>query len=434
MDHYQVYNSKQATTRAKELARLVQHGQLSPSGADWVTLSLDPFHDFERPIDGYPDADSFDTVVSVRNYEMNVSAPAGLGANWDAHIFTLPWDAAVFHSGTTTNAQYVQTAEQYTIGLVNVAKDASGGPLFPTAVPVASANFSMAAVDNFDSVQEGMSRIIGMGVEVIDTTAELYKQGALTAYKMPTVTSSEADIGYLNTAGTMQTNIRGRTVTPPPSTVAQAILFRNSKQWEAKQGAYMVVGQEGVDNKFTKSGAHPIFITDAPYMYGTIPTLVTAAIGVTALQTPPLLTASHTTTTTKFVNVTQSGIFLSGLNENATFKVRVRIYLERAPEKGDSDLIPLASPSAAYDPEALKLYSKVCNVLPIAVPVSHNAAGDWWRAIARVVSQVAPILGGIIPFPEARLIGQAIGTSAGAIANIPRASKKKKRQPIAKKK
>lgn len=428
MHSYQVYNSKQATTRAKALSKLVAGGSLSPSGADWVTLRLDPYHDFERPIDGYPDADAFDTVVSVRNYEYNVSKPAGAAGNWDAHVFTLPVDAVAMSAGTCTSGQFVQTAETYTLGLVNVAKNDSGAVLFPTAVPVASANFSMAAIDNFNGIEFGLSRVIGMGLEIIDTTAELYKQGAATSYKMPCVTTTTNQLGYLNTAGTLQTQLDTHTVGPPPSSVAQAVLFRNSKQWEAKEGCYMVVGQQGVDNKFVASGRHSLTISSALNLYGTVPVLTTDVAALTALQAPPIMTAATTNTFCKFVNVTQSGVILSGLHNDATFKVRVRLYVERAPLRGETDLIPLASPSAQYDPRALALYSEICNMLPIAVPVSHNAAGDWWRAIARVVAQVAPIIGSAIPIPEAKLIGTSIGSAANAVANIPRRKKKQQKK------
>jgi hypothetical protein len=427
-----MYTRAKKIDRAATIEKLVAANKLTPDGADWLKLRLDPFHDQRHQVAGYPDADSFDTVVSSFNYELNVSEPAGLGANWDAHIFTLPFDRTVLYNGNIVDGQFTQTAENYSIGLVTVAKDAAGGPLFPTAVPVASANFSMASVATFGDIEAGASRIIGMAIEIIDTSAELYKQGALTAYRMPAVRTSPAQLGYLNTAGTMQSQGQFTILQAPPSTVAEAILYRSSVQWEARDGAYLVVGQEGVNNPFTYATRDGLVVTKDAFLSGTDLVLASDLIAVTALQAPPIMTASYQAAIWKNLNVTQSGIILSGLHTNATFKIRVRVYVERAPQRGDSTLIPLATPSAPFDYKAMQLYCKLVSELPVAVPVSFNAKGDWWRIILRTVAKVAPILGTVLTpfFPEAAAIGNTVGTAAGQISNI--AKKKKNNQNMPK--
>jgi hypothetical protein len=312
--------------------------------------------------------------------------------------------------GATLN--FVEGTDTYSLGLVNVAKADSGQPLFPTVDPVVATNFTMERVDAFAEVEDGLSRVIGFGIEVIDTTAQLSKQGSLCAYKMPTITDSTVEFGYLNNAGTAQTQRTHVNFTAPPSTVSEAILYRSSVQWEAKDGAYMTVGQEGVNNPFRSKRDCSTVIKGGSLAAGqaiaTAPTLATAA------QAPPLLTACTSGASNKFVSASQSGIFLSGLANTATFKIRVRVYVERAPLRGDTNLIPLATPSAAYDPAALVLYSRLVTELPVAVPVGFNAHGDWWRMIVNVLKKVIPIAGSIaapILGPEVAALGAAIGAA-----------------------
>lgn len=401
--------------RSNMLKGLIQSKSITPSGADWLTTRIDPYHDFNRPIAGYPDSDSFDTVVSVLNYSMDVSQPTGLGANWDAHIFTMPFDYNVGYLGTSVNGQITSSAARYDAGLVTVVKDASGNPLFPTANPVASANFSMTPVSGFSELTAGLSRVIALGIEIQDTTAEVYRQGSVTCYTTPTINTGFTDIGVLDAGGNMQSNNSYQVIPSPPSTVGQAIIYRTSTQWEARDGAYLVVGQQGIDNPFTLAHRTGFCITPDPRLDGTDVVLATPAVNTVLFQAPPALTSSTIGQEAKSINVTQSGIFMNGLSEHATFKIRVRVYVERAPLRYDTSLVPLASPSAPYDPKAIMLYSHIMQQMPIAVPVGYNAHGDWWRMLANVIGRVAPPLGmALSPYlgPGATLIGQGIGTLA----------------------
>lgn len=403
--------------RSKLIAGQLSAAGLTPSGADWLTMRLDPYHDFQRPVSGYPDADCCDTIVSCRNYEYNVSKPALAAGNWDAHVFTLPFDNSSFTNGNVVNGQFTQTALGFVLGLVNVAKDDTGLPLFPVAVPVASPNFSMAAIDTFSSVEEGFSRIIGMGIEIIETSSILNKQGALTAYKMPSVSNAVAQIGWLNTAGTLQGCAAHHILASPPSTLAEAVLYRSTVQWEAKEGCYMVVGQTGVNNPLLAPTRNSTLITKDHTIAGTDQALCTNLSAVTALQAPPIVTSTYSETVNKYQNIPQQGIMLTGLANDATFKIRVRVYIERAPQRGDTELIPLATPSAGYDLAALKLYSELIAELPLAVPVGFNAKGDWWKIILGAIKKFAPIAGLLLSpalGPGAASIGSAAGEIAGA--------------------
>lgn len=415
------YKRNAQLDRASVIKSMINSRAITQDGGDWLTLRLDPFHDFQRPIAGYPDADSMDTVVSAITYEYNVSKPAAAAGNWDAHVFTLPRTYVSSNTVATNggNQQITLGTDVYSLGLVNVSKADAGQPLFPTTDPVVATNFSMESISTFAQVEEGVSRVIGMGLEIIDTTAALYKQGSLSAYRLPSWEGLPSMVGTLNNAGTMQTNSQVTAMAAPPSTVTEVTQYKSTVQWEAKEGVYMAIGQEGIENPFFNKRSQLKALTAHGYSDAGVAT-ITSLYASTALQAPPLLTAAYGPQM-KQVNCTQSGVILNGLHNDATFKVRVRVYVERAPLKTDTDLVPLSSPSAAYDYKALQLYSLVQSMLPIAVPVGFNAKGDWWRIIANVISKIAPVLGSVLtPIfgPEAGLIAGGVSTVANSVSRI----------------
>lgn len=411
--------------RGDTIQTLIASRQLTKDGANWLRLRMDPYHDLQEPVAGYPDSDSFDTVVSTLNYEYQLTKPVGSAGAWDAHIFVMPFDnATAVNLGGMVNGQFTASGTTYSHGLVTIAKDDTGGYLYPTAVPVASPNFSMTQMNTFVGVEAGLSRVIGMAIEVIDTTAKLYQQGTLTAYKMPSSAEVSKTVGFLNAAGTQQSQLDYSVIKSPPAMVDEAIIYRSSVTWDAPQGVYMVLGQNGIENQFQMARMSGVCITPIVNGAGATAALVSTAYPVTALNAPPLLTGAYHNMAIKPVNVTQSGIFLTGLANAASFRVRCRVIVERAPLRGESDLIPLATPSAAYDSQALELYSILVSNLPIAVPVSFNAKGDWWRWILKAIGALAPTVGTFltpIAGPVSGIIGSGLGTMASALQeNIPK--------------
>lgn len=403
-------------SRAQTIEDLVKSEDLTASGADWVKLRTDPYHDFPHGIQGYPDADCFDSVNSCFNYQVSVSKPAGSAGNWDAHIFTMPFISNTTVVGTSVDGVITNSANTFDLGLVNISKADSGQTMFPDLDPVVATNFEMAPVNSFAAVGAGLSRIVGMGIEVIDTSSVLNKQGLLAAYRIPVshqgratsrVIQADAKFGVSNSA----------VIPRPPLSLTEASAYRQTVQWEAKDGCYLAVGQEGVNNPFTQNTNDSLIITEDPALAGTDVVLTSAfdtSAGVAAPNTSVLIPY----TAVKFVNLGQHGVFLTGLNNDGTFTVRVRVYVERAPLSSDLDLIPLATPSPVYDYKALALYSLIVSELPAAVPVSFNAKGDWWRMIVKVIRKVAPIIGKVLtPLigPEAAIIGDLVGQVANVI-------------------
>nr|WRQ64890.1 hypothetical protein [Sobelivirales sp.] len=409
-------------------------GNYTSSGKDWFTLATDPFHDYNHHVAGYPDADSSRTIVSCYQYAIDIAKPAGAAGNWDAHIFSLPL------SRPETFAQYASTANEDTVQLtagtkpafavMNVIAADAGQLLFPTTALWAPTNLAVTPLDTFAATLSGMSRLIGYGFEVVNTTAELNKQGVVTCYRMPQMAHSDHKL-LTNVAGTAGYQIPTVRYRSPPSTVAEAMILGGSTQWAASDGCYCVVPLSNVSNPLkpasqqatmfaTKGG----IVTGEHVIHSDFATLG-AANAMPVLSPADFVTQKHSPFCT-------SGAMFTGLSNSTTLRVKVKLYVERAPTFSEPDLAVLASPSATYDPKILNLYSSVIGLLPVAVPVGENTAGDWWRRILTAIAAVAPMVGSLIAPGSGTLIGTAVSGLAKAVHEvIPEkvSKKKKKSQP-----
>lgn len=389
------------------LENLVKRNVLTPDGKDWLLLALDPFHDYEHTVAGYPDANGSQTVVSCYQYQTDISAPTSAGTGtWDAHVFTLPIAAAVASTIATedpTWSNMVETAstQHAVLGPLNIFTNASGSDLVP-AYPLTGAaaptvvSLPGASVTDLNS---GCSRIIGMAFEVTNTTAKIYKQGAVTSYRMPQSVSDVSQECILNSASTQIGNISMLRARMPPSTTAQANLLKGTRTWAASEGVYATACQSSLANPIRQLSSTMVVFVDPPTGSSAHSVLFTDYVTHTSNTAPALSALSPLIE--KTVPFDTTGSFLTGLSNETTLTVKVKYYVERAPTAYESALAVLASPSAGYDEKALRLYSYAINELPVAVPVAENALGDWFRGVVRVLKNVAggvsDVMGSVVP-------------------------------------
>lgn len=408
--------------------KLVGSRVLTPDGKDWLTSALDPFHDLDHQIAGYPDADTSSTVVGCYQYALDFGKDAAqTSTTWDAHIFFNPVCTAAgtastyYASAISTDGSYITRditdgGKSLTFGLVNVLKNNNGASLYPTSPADISATVSIDNLNVGQQVFAGNSRVIGAGLEIIDTTADIYKQGALVVYKLNqrrydgtnTILYRDEIIGNgkFQVAGEVR-------LQAPPSTVAQALLLPGSRQWDAKKGCYTVLTQSSVDNPI--SYPKSCFVT---YANQTM-TSATSVFAMTAAGTAFSATvAPDITYGTNYRQVllpyNTGGVMLTGLNANSTFRVKVKLYVESAPQYSQAGLAVLCTPSAPYDATALEAYSKALSELPVGVQAQYNALGDWFATIADILSKVAlPISAALAPvLPAAPAIGALVSNVA----------------------
>lgn len=415
-------------TGAKVLSK-----NLSQDARDWIILAMDPFHDYSRQLAGYPDADCSATIVSCYQYELDVSKPAGSVGNWDAHVFTLPTLAKTTLTpfNVANGPRVLQAAAgeaQISVGPLNVFTADAGQPLCPSSdAAFVASNLEMHNIDCLTDALPGRSRVIGWGMEVVNTSAEIYKQGALTMYRMPQ--DDQVDqFTVCNSANTRASTRLARLARMPPPTADLAMKLHGSVQWAAAEGLYMVVPQNSVENKLTcPVGADLALSDDAQYVYGqhvyqTFPTEIdspTTTVGIAIGKSGPAPPYHQ-----KYIPFNTAGAFLTGLSPQTTLRIKMKMYVEMAPTPKQANLVVLATPSAAYDYKALALYSAAVGSLPVAVRVSENAAGDWFRRVLDIISMVAPPLGLAVGMPA---LGTAVSSAAGIVKNaIPKKEEKEK--------
>lgn len=404
------------------MSKLVSNAQLTPDGRDWLTLALDPFHDNNHQAAGYPDADASQTIVSCYQYQLDLAKPAGVAGPWDCNIFTTPLAASGNYFGATENATWSKLktpalASNAVMGPLTIYSGVAGSNLNPE-IPLLAGHTSqcLPAVGTLD-VYSGVTRIIGMGFEVTNTTADIYRQGAVTVYRMPQYRGQIGQTMLENAAATKDMPFTYERIRKPPSSIAQVNLLKGTKTWAAKDGVYAVATQNSMLNPLV--GASPTLIvagsTSAPDGVSTLSALHSDYVDE-AISAAPIPSVSIP----KLQKVTPfdtTGAYFTGLSEQTTMTIKLKIYVERAPTQSEPSIAVLATPSAGLDEKAMQLYSHTITQLPVAVPVGENALGDWFRTVLNVVKTVAGgaagVLGAVVP--GAQQIGTGVQTIAGAL-------------------
>ncbi len=400
----------------------------------FLLLACDPFPDYDELPAGFPDMDNSATVVQCVKGSFQVSKPASLAADaiWDAHFFSLPdlsfqnqarSRAADLGAGVNTITVTAGTTPYYTAPLNCVAAATN-----QTTVPYVTGSGATWAPTGYEwsgvnlgAYLNGALRVVGAGFEVRNVTANLNKQGTVTVYTVP----QTDEIEFWDTTLDANPTLRAqpyRSHRAPPGTVNQAMLMNGSRQWEAAEGVYIPLSFSGVNNPIS-GGVY------ANTVYKALDsTLGGAAFG----QFCP--TSTSGTLLTRPCPLNTSGAYFSGLSPTTTLICTWKFYLERAPGPNLSDLAPLATKSAAFEPDVFKLYSLITNSMPPGCKAGDNDAGDWFRGVMGKIADLAPTVAPLVSsaFGIPPTIGSAMGTSLQkTIANWANAPKKnKKKAPI----
>jgi hypothetical protein len=400
--------------RKNVLDAMVASGKITPDGKDWLVSALDPFHDYNHVMAGYPDACTSQTVVSCYQYETTVAAPGA--ANWDCHVFTLPICKAETYNIQSESADWTTITEanptvNLTLGPLNIYANAAGSPLLPTVPVSATQTRAVLPTAGVEELASSNSRIVAMAYEVHNTTAPLNKQGAVCTYRMPT-SKSVNQVIWRNNPGTSSATVTGFRIPQPPGSIADANLLKSARTWEAADGVYATCFQNSVDNPMCMM-ANEYLVFESNSDPGAVSTVWASPLVVGPGATP----TSYAPLATKTTPFDVSGAIFTGLSPTTTLTVKLRVFVERAPGFSQRDLAPLASPSAGYDIAALEMYAQAINYLPAAVKVGENAAGDWWRTVVKVLRAAAGPVGMALNsvVPGAGLVGSAVQSLAGQI-------------------
>jgi len=384
-----------SVTRSQRiLDSLVGRQGLTEAGKNWLAGAADPFHDLALNVTGYPDQCQSDSVVQLIKLTKTIACPASITTgNWDCRVHMYPWLVEVpmyplNNSGSVTAPAFSFTggSKSTTAGGLCVDSVASG-----TTIGVGQTGDKHTVINLPPQYYNGAVRVIGQGFEVHNTTSQLYKQGAVCCYKQPTPDYFNCST-YPFLGGSVSTNGIGypSSVLLPTAPYAQsdALLLSGSKQWEAKDGCYVV----GVFHSDTIPLQDTITVIPTAYQSN-----VPEGTGAYFSATPGQL--NNGTSTILYWNDvfwTQQdahGAYFTGLSQQTTITINWNILIERFPSAADADLTVLAKPSPRYDPIAVELYSLCMQNMPVGVPVSENGLGDWFmKVIGRARDIVMPAL------------------------------------------
>jgi len=397
------------------LQALVGSNELTPDGAEWMIQALDPFHDRQRSPSGYPDTTVGASFVEVVKLTKSVTVP--VGTVQDIHVCTIPqlgirdmWSLPM--STPTIVNLGTPTTHWGAMGTVNILQTVAGSPTFPYYDTTTSqwvngnAPLSISAFD-LSLFMTGDARLIGLGFEVNNTTAELLKSGSVVTYRSPQSVVNSA-LYTSPPSGAVVTNfipiVRS---TLPPATQAAALLLSGSQQWEAYDGAYVVATMQTQSNPIGEA-------TYFDQFYEPTPTSAPDSNGNESMLLGPRVSTLFPNTST-YVNQTPwntAGAYFAGLQGGTVLTVNVTAYIECFPQADEYAFMTLTHPSSPFDPTAIEMYSRAAFALKPGTKVANNADGDHWKVVQQLLNRVTPRLG--------RMAG-SLGRAAGAARSIRKA-------------
>jgi len=405
----------QVTRGEKILQRFANEGKISACGKDWMICSLDPFHDHQlKNLEGWPDVQTGASVVRIVKQSVSVSPPALFVGNWDCHVVQWPWLTPSQTATATGNFTALnRLGQNLSLPAVVGPNTALGGLqifLTPPGTPLnvlqlgGTVLLATLAVDPVFS--KGVTRLIGMGFEVHNTTSQLNVQGSVIGYRQ--MANENTNLNWIEESATVFSSFAGPLVKYPPTTAADALLLAGSRQWEAKDGIYSVSSFHSTENPAT------MIVPTTPVIAGVNVDDLEGSLAVSnvnaAWPAPADANGYAAQVCFRIHNIHQNGAIFSGLSQQTTLTINWNVFLETFPANDDKEILPLATPSAEFDPEILDLYSRVITDLPVAVPVNENGLGDWFFDAAQTAAKfIGPMLTSI-PHPVARGAGMVIST------------------------
>lgn len=388
------------------LNKAVENKILTASGLQWLKVATNPCPDGPVTYSGMPDQITGKSVAFEITQELNLIKSSTLApGNWSVRIGTHPFVTQYTGCHGTTRGAFSQKtipASECEVNGVAIQQAVDGQPFVYGNVVGQYQGINLP-----NEYTEGSVRVCGMGLEVINTTSELYKQGLCTI-----ATMSQPDVEpYYFVNGVEANNYASSSGFPVrglPVNLSEMVLLDHA-QWNAADGAYIPIRMKPNRTVNLPTPNQPIIYT------GDDPSSTTATVLPTIQPKISFVTLAGSTTQFGIMdkNVIKcpsdsAVIMLTGLSEQTSLTVRVRYWLERFPSDAEPELLPLTKMSARYDPMALEIYSKWLSVAPVGCKFTDNPDGEWWlKTLGSLASLVGPLIT-MIPHPIAKGAGAMI--------------------------
>lgn len=462
-----------------------RHDGLTRGGNEVTFQLLDAFHDTDINAQDFPTGVNGKVIIEAVTRQVTISKPPTLpaGASWDLHVTTngfaggtnniAGFDPALGTSGVNCGAF---------MDIVGINATTVGQNFGPVGAPVLMHRVSsgtdtftgvintgdIGAIDVPPEYLKGPCRLVGIGVELVNTTAPLYKNGSVTVYRLPAnykeftaqvglvesagarVYVGAADVGASTAAINVDTSMRIVAGAYPPTKLGDAALAQNAAMWNASEGVYLQGLYERIPDMEPCTPVLPAWFNDDAdvgvatarvttpwptmnYSPGAVQRRVAAtspSIGTSNLGAGIVNNFQWDALAPKLIQVpiARSGAYFAGLHESTTFTMRVRFYIARVPSINEGQLYVLARKAVPYDEEFWRLYTQACSALPPGCMFTENPLGEWFNKVLKIVRDYAPIAGHALGtvVPGAALVGKGVGMAAGAVKDMYKAQKKKK--------
>ncbi len=370
------------------------------------TMNLvNPFPDYVPKRTGWPDTKSSGSVVLVDLWEQVVKQPDGLSAGdtWDCHVSLLP---QAYRS--VTNVLSMGTT--YTIGATGSALDSVNIQTYKSGLyPDVLAGENIAHAYSYGNLTETHAfRIVAQGLEIVNTSAELYRGGTSCAYRYasPYGSTSAFTVTSAGTAGSASGVVGLWDVGyRPPAAIADVTNFNNTFIGDAKDGLYVINTPLSHENDVLSIQGRGVAYSKQP-----------GAPGGTAVA------CANSGGSTRWC---MAGGFMSGLAQNSSLLVKHRIYIEIFPVKwtGEttvSPLLRLVNPVTPYSAAAMEMLASVLRDMPAGCPYTENPLGEWFASILDKISTWAPHVGSALSVinPAFGLIGDGVGVGAKGLRKL----------------
>jgi hypothetical protein len=421
MEHYNTSNplapieltppsEKKVEKATKIMDNMVATGQITEAGLAFLKIATDPWHDNKiENFKGIPDQNTGLSVVCSIVQELDIAKPAGLPAgNWGVRIVTNPI------------AQPAPTTGYTMLGNVAVATGIRDAFLYPVSVDFAGAGVDFPDVPGYQPAGtasqglfippqylDGPYKVASMGVETVNTTAEINMQGLTTCGRMNQGATERLAMTLYKAVGVTSV----ATVFPvrcPPKNLSEMILLPDTTQWHAKEGAYSVVELASLGT--LPPSCDPVYPLVLPVDFPTdaftqvsvnLPQVQSITIGVVPVNSVAGIKPGHVPMNTTIQMFT-------GLSDATTLTLRVRWVIERYPNDNQPQILVLSTPTAAYDPAALELYARAMRLIPPGVMFKENNSQEWWKTMLAGIADLASSGLMMMPHPLAKGAGSAI--------------------------
>lgn len=417
------------------MEKMVEMNTLTPSGRDFLIACLDPMHDTQLPeLRGWPDVNTSASLIVCIKQSTQIAIPTGSTGNWTCIVNTNPM---ISHAQTTTYQRQddlfllatapAVTHEMSAVVVSSYAGAAAAGPFGLTVQPTAQEYISLPS-----AYTKGKGRLVGMGFEVNNTTAELYKQGTVTVYRQTQQDVSPVVRRYRTIDAAQQSvAFSSQEVVFQPTTLSDAMLLSGTRQWEARDGCYVVSAFTDAENlvlpaQYVQPALYSAISDDIANVTNTF------TVGITKPDNlGGDLGGGMSWHARKWAPIHSGGAMFTGLSEQTTLTLTVHMYYEAFPTAAEPEYCVLARPSSEYDPVALQMLTRAMENMPVGVRAADNGLGDWFAGlVSEFAVPIGSALGTLIPGAQAmgsgaKWLADRYITSNGASLAAPKRAGKK---------